>query len=63
MRFCSRCGFSLEFIADLMADNEKLVLREQREVAGFRWMMATLLLMLNSPREQFTAEARRIAEG
>ena len=47
MRFCSRCGFSLGLVTDLVANSGKQLQREKQEVTGVGLMMATVLMLLN----------------
>ena len=46
-RFCSRCGLSLGFVTDLLADSGNQLQRAKREVTGVGLTMATVLMLLN----------------
>jgi hypothetical protein len=45
-RFCSRCGFQLEAVVDLLSAGEQHLKREKREIAGVTLMMVTVFLLL-----------------
>ena len=46
-RFCSRCGFSLSLVTDLVANSSDQLKREKREIRGIGLTMATVLMLLN----------------
>ena len=47
MRFCSRCGLSLDLVTDLISNSADQFKREKRELTGVGLMMATVLMLLN----------------
>jgi hypothetical protein len=47
MRFCSRCGLSLDLVTGLLSNSVNALQREKREITGIGLMMATVLMLLN----------------
>lgn len=47
MRFCSRCGLSLDLVIDLVANSASQLQREKREIRGISLMLASVLILLN----------------
>src|SRR5436305_1173106 len=45
-RFCSRCGFSLDFIAGLIARNDQQLQNEKRKVEGITAIITLVLFLL-----------------
>ncbi len=46
-RFCSRCGLSLDLLADLLSDDGERLRRERRELTGIGLTLATVMMLLN----------------
>ena len=46
-RFCSRCGFSLDLVVDLVANSSTQLQREKRELRGISLLLAAVIMLLN----------------
>ena len=46
MRFCSKCGLSLDGISDLIEANEGRLKREKKEVLGIGMLIGTVMVLL-----------------
>ena len=47
MRFCSRCGLSLDLVLDLVTNSANQLQREKRELRGLSLMLASVMILLN----------------
>lgn len=46
-RFCSRCGFSLSLVSELLDKSSSQLQREKREITGISLTMATVIMLFN----------------
>ena|SRR5688572_27935341 len=46
-RFCSRCGFSLSFVIEMLDKSSTQLKREKRELTGIGLTMATVIMLMN----------------
>ena len=46
-RFCSRCGFTLSFVSELLDTSSTQLQREKRELTGIGLTMATVIMLMN----------------